>query len=348
MREFNYSLIRENKWDSEMLELIAAIYKEAGKQEMYLKRRPEELEKLVNIAKIQSTEASNAIEGIVTTNTRIRQLALEKTTPKNCDEQEIAGYRDVLGIIHESFDTIPITQNYILQLHKVLYSYINNPVAGKTKTVQNYITASYPDGHSETLFTPLAPYETPDALDRLCEEYNRVIGNMELEPLIVIPIFIHDFLCIHPFNDGNGRMSRLLTTLLLYRNGFYVGRYISLEAKIAKNKDLYYDALYESQIGWHEGTDDPVPFIKYLLGTILSAYRDFEDRFALVETKRSALDTVRLATRSKIGRFTKQDIRELCPSLSVSSIEGALRKLVSSGELKREGKGKNTCYFRTK
>lgn len=348
MREFNYSLIRENKWDSEMMELIAAIYKEAGKQEMYLKRRPKELEKLVNIAKIQSTEASNAIEGIVTTNTRIRQLALEKTTPKNRDEQEIAGYRDVLGIIHESFDTIPITQNYILQLHKVLYSYINNPVAGKTKTVQNYITASYPDGHSETLFTPLAPYETPDALDRLCEEYNRVIGNMELEPLIVIPIFIHDFLCIHPFNDGNGRMSRLLTTLLLYRNGFYVGRYISLEAKIAKNKDLYYDALYESQIGWHEGTDDPVPFIKYLLGTILSAYRDFEDRFALVETKRSALDMVRLATRSKIGRFTKQDIRELCPSLSVSSIEGALRKLVFSGELKREGKGKNTCYFRTK
>ncbi len=348
MREFNYSLIRENKWDSEMLELIAAIYKEVGKQEMYLKRRPEELEKLVNIAKIQSTEASNAIEGIVTTNTRIRQLALEKTTPKNRDEQEIAGYRDVLGIIHESFDTIPITQNYILQLHKILYSYMNNPVAGRTKTVQNYITASYPDGHSETLFTPLAPYETPDALDRLCEEYNRVIGNMELEPLIAIPIFIHDFLCIHPFNDGNGRMSRLLTTLLLYRNGFYVGRYISLEAKIAKNKDLYYDALYESQIGWHEGTDNPVPFIKYLLGTILSAYRDFEDRFALVETKRSALDTVRLATRSKIGSFTKQDIRELCPSLSVSSIEGALRKLVFSGELKREGKGKNTCYFRTK
>lgn len=348
MREFNYSLIRERKWDSEMLGLIAAIYKEAGKQEIYLKRRPEELEKLVKIAKIQSTEASNAIEGIVTTNTRIRQLALEKTIPKNRDEQEIAGYRDVLSIIHECFDTIPITQNYILQLHKVLYSYMNNPLAGRTKTVQNYITASYLDGHSEALFTPLAPYETPDALDRLCEEYNRVIGNMELEPMIVIPIFIHDFLCIHPFNDGNGRMSRLLTTLLMYKNGFYVGKYISLEAKIAKNKDLYYGALYESQIGWHEGTDDPVPFIKYLLGTILLAYRDFEDRFALVETKRSALDTVRLATLSKIGSFTKQDIRELCPSFSVSSIEGALRKLVASGELKREGKGKNTCYFRTR
>ena len=348
MREFRYSLIKDNKWDSELLGLIAAIYKEAGKQEMFLKQRPEELEKLVEIAKIQSTEASNAIEGIVTTNTRIRQLVEEKTTPRNRDEQEIAGYRDVLGIIHESFDAIPITQNYILQLHKILYSHMNNPLAGRTKNVQNYITSTYPDGHTEVLFTPLAPYETPEALDRICEEYNRVIGNMELEPLIAIPIFIHDFLCIHPFNDGNGRMSRLLTTLLLYRSGFYVGKYISLEAKIAKNKDLYYEALSASQNGWHEGKDDPVPFIKYLLGTIIAAYRDFEDRFALVETKRPALDTVRLAVQNKIGRFTKQDIRELCPSLSLSSVEGALRKLVESGEIKREGSGKNTFYYRIK
>ncbi len=348
MRDFNYSAISKKTWDSELLGYIAAIYKEAGKQEFYLKQRPEELEKLVEIAKIQSTEASNAIEGIVTTNTRIKQLVEEKTTPRNRDEQEIAGYRDVLGIIHESFDAIPITQNYILQLHKILYSHMNNPAAGKTKAVQNYISATYPDGHVETLFTPLAPYETPEALDRICEEYNRVIGNAELEPLIAIPVFIHDFLCIHPFNDGNGRMSRLLTTLLLYRSGFYVGKYISLEAKIAQHKDLYYDALYASQQGWHEGKDDPVPFIKYLLGTIIAAYSDFEDRFVLVETKRSALETVRLASMNKIGKFNKQDIRELCPSLSISSVEGALRKLVESGELKREGNGKSTCYYRTK
>lgn len=348
MRDFNYTTIRQQKWDSEVLSLIAAIYKEAGKQELYLKQRPGELEKLVEIAKIQSTEASNAIEGIRTTTTRIRQLVAEKTTPKNRSEEEIAGYRDALNIIHENFDAIPITRNYILQLHKILYNQTSNPMAGQTKNVQNYISATYSDGHTETLFTPLAPYETPEALDRICNEYNRVIGNMELEPLIAIPVFIHDFLCIHPFNDGNGRMSRLLTTLLLYRSGFYVGKYISLEAKIAKNKDLYYDALYAAQQGWHEGKDDPVPFIKYLLGTILSAYRDFEDRFALVETKRTALETVRLATENKIGRFTKQDVRELCPSLSVSSIEGALRKLVEAGELKREDGGKNTCYYRTK
>ena len=323
MREFNYSKIREKTWDSDILGLVAAIYKEAGKQEMYRKQRPEELEKLVEIAKIQSTEAANAIEGIVTTSTRIRQLVEEKTTPRDRNEQEIAGYIDVLGIIYDNYYTIPITQNYILQLHKILY------------------------GHSEILFTPLSPFETPMALDRICEEYNRVIGNCEVEPLIAVPIFIHDFLCIHPFNDGNGRMSRLLTTLLLYRAGYDVGRYISLEAQIAKHKDLYYEALRASQDHWHEGLDDPLPFIKYLLGIILSAYRELSERFALVETKRSALEMVRLATQSRIGRFRKQDIRELCPSLGLSSVEGALRKLVELGELTREGVGKNTVYYRT-
>ena len=348
MRDFNYSLIKEQKWDSELLGLIAAIYKEAGKQDLYLKQRPDELEKLVEIAKVQSTESSNAIEGIVTTNTRIKQLVEEKTAPRNRDEQEIAGYRDALNIIHENFDAIPISKNYILQLHKIMYSHMNNPIAGKTKNVQNYISATYPDGHSQVLFTPLAPYETEEAIDKICQEFNKVIGNFELEPLIAIPIFIHDFLCIHPFNDGNGRMSRLLTTLLLYRSGFYVGKYISLEAKIAKNKDLYYDSLNKSQDGWHEGTEDAVPFIKYILGTILAAYKDFEDRFSIVEEKLPAIEMVRKASLNKIGRFTKQDIRELCPSLSISSVEGALRKMVSEGELKREGVGKATCYYRIK
>ena len=348
MRTFNYSAIKDQKWDSEILGLVAAIYKYAGKQELYMKQKPHELEKLVEIAKIQSTEASNAIEGIVTTNTRIRQLVEEKTAPRNRDEQEIAGYRDVLNVIHESFDAIPITKKYILQLHKMLYSHMNNPLAGQTKTVQNYVSATYPDGHTETVFTPLAPFETPDALEKICEEYSRVIGNFEVEPLIIIPIFIHDFLCIHPFNDGNGRMSRLLTTLLLYRSGFNVGKYISLEAKIAKNKDLYYDALRRSQEGWHEGNEDAVPFIKYLLGTILAAYKDFEDRFSIVEEKLPAVEIVRKATLTKIGKFTKRDIIELCPSLSLSSVEGSLRKLVQAGEIKKEGVGKGTFYYRVK
>ena len=348
MRVFNYQELKNKKWDSEVLSLIAAIYKYVGKQELYLKQRPEELEKLVEIAKVQSTESSNEIEGIVTTSTRIKQLVEEKITPRNRDEQEIAGYRDVLNLIHDSFDAIPISQNYILQMHKILYNHMNNPLAGRTKNVQNYISATYPDGTVKTLFTPLEPFETPEALDKICEEYNRVIGNMEVEPLIVIPIFIHDFLCIHPFNDGNGRMSRLLTTLLLYRSGFYVGKYISLESKIAKNKELYYKALAEAQDGWHDGKEDVVPFIKYLLGTILSVYKDFEERFSLVENKMSAYDMVKNAISMKIGKFTKQDILELCPTLSISSVELALRKLVEEKEIKREGSGRTIYYIHLK
>lgn len=348
MRTFNYPKIKDCLWDSEVLSLIAAIYKEAGKQEMYLKQSPEELEKLVEIAKIQSTEASNEIEGIITTNTRIKQLCMEKTTPRNRDEEEIAGYRDVLNIIHESFDAIPLTTNYILQLHQILCSHMKNPMGGRFKSVQNYISAKYPDGHEEILFTPLPPYETPEALRNLCEQYNLVIGNNIVEPLIAIPMFIHDFLCIHPFNDGNGRMSRLLTTLLLYRNGFYVGKYISLEAKISKNKDMYYSSLYDSQIGWHEEKEDATPFIKYFLAMVLSAYKDFGERYELVEEKLSAFEMVEKATLKKIGKFTKQDIKEICPSLSVSSIEGGLRELVEKGYLKREGTGRATYYIRLK
>lgn len=346
MREFNYRKIGERSWDSETLSLIAAIYKEAGKQELFLAKSPESLDRLVEIAKIQSTEASNAIEGIVTTNLRLRQLVEEKTTPKNRAEEEIAGYKDVLSLIHESYEAIPLSKNYILQLHKILYNHMNNPIAGRTKDVQNYISATYPDGSSRILFTPLEPYETEEALERICEEFNRAVGNMELEPLLAIPIFIHDFLCIHPFNDGNGRMSRLLTTFLLYRNGFFVGKYISLEAKINKHKDLYYKALQESQHGWHEGKEDFMPFVKYLLGIILSAYKDFEDRMEIVQPKAPSKEMVRKAVLQKIGYFTKQDIRELCPSLSISSIEGGLRELVAEGAIRREGQGKSTRYAR--
>ncbi len=348
MRTFDYSKFARQKWDMGIIGLIEAIASASGKEEMYLKIRPEELEGLVEIAKVQSTESSNAIEGIVTTNTRLRYLVEERTTPRDRGEMEIAGYRDVLNAIHEDFDTIPVTPDTILALHKMLYSHMNNPEAGKFKSIQNYISATFRDGSTTTVFTPMEPSTVRYGVESICREYNKVVGKGELSPLIAIPIFIHDFLCIHPFNDGNGRMSRLLTILLLYKSGFRVGRYISLEAKIAKSKDLYYDALAESQAGWHAGCENAVPFIKYLLGTILAAYHDFEERFALVETKLSSYETVKRAVNAKLGRFTKQDIRALCPALSLSSLEGALRRLVAEGELRREGKGKNTVYYRLK
>lgn len=348
MRNFNYSKIKDKKWDSQILSLVTSIYKYKGKQELYLKQRPEELNKLIEIAKIQSTEASNEIEGIVTTSARLKKLVEEKTTPRNRNEQEIAGYRDVLNIIHENFDVISISKNYILQMHKIMFKYMDNSLEGKTKNIQNYITINYSNGESEILFTPLSPFETPEALENICNEYNKVIGNFNIDPLIAIPIFIHDFLCIHPFNDGNGRLSRLLTTLLLYRSGFYVGKYISLEALIAKNKSAYYEALQKSGLNWYEENEDILPFMKYLLGIILAGYKDFEDRFSIVEEKLPAIELVRKAISQKMGRFTKQDIIELCPTLSLSSIEGSLRKLVDEGEIQREGIGRATKYIRLK
>ena len=345
MRLFDYTEFKNRTWDTEIVNYLSVIHEEKGKQILYLKQNLQDLEKLVVIAKAQSTEASNAIEGIRTTNTRLKQLMNEKTTPRNRDEEEIAGYRDALNLIHESFEYIPLTPNYILQLHKILMSHTDKSFGGSFKSVQNYISAADDEGNIFTLFTPLAPYETPQAVQDLCDAYNLAIGEGIVDPLILIPVFIHDFLCIHPFIDGNGRMSRLLTTLLLYRSGYYIGKYISLEAKIAKNKEGYYDVLYRSQKGWHEEQDDPIPFIKYILGTIISAYRDFEDRAELVAEKTSSLDVVRRASGNKIGRFTKADILEQCPALSPATVERCLRKLCEEGEISMNGQGKSTYYL---
>lgn len=345
MRDFNYSLLKDLKWDSETVGYLTAIHEAKGKQELFLKQQPEKLNKLVEIAKVQSTESSNGIEGIRTTNTRLKQLLSDKTTPKNRDEEEIAGYRDALNVIHENFEYIPMTANYVLQLHKILYSHSSKNIGGKFKNVQNYIISTE-NGRERVLFTPPAPYETPEAIERICNEFNVAISRCEVDPLILIPIFIHDFLCIHPFSDGNGRMSRLLTTLLLYRSGYMVGKYISLESKIAKNKDAYYAALEKSQIGWSEGKEDVVPFINYLLGTIIAAYRDFEDRTELVGEGGSALDTVRKAVANRIGKFTKTDIVATCPSLSNSSVESSLKKLAKEGYIEKKGASRATFYVK--
>lgn len=346
MREFNYKKLQNRLWNNDILGYVADIHEARGKQSLYFKQKPEALEKLVEVAKVQSTEASNAIEGIRTTNTRLKEICSEKTAPRNRDEEEIAGYRDALNTIHESFDYIPITPNYILQLHQTMYSYQRTNIGRHFKNVQNYISATNDQGESYTLFKPLEPYETPNAIQRLCDEFNKAIADNIVDPLILIPIFIHDFLCIHPFVDGNGRMSRLLTTLLLYRSGYLVGKYISLESKIANHKDLYYNALEDSQQGWHTNEDNPEPFIKYLLSTILSAYRDFEDRFNLISDKASSLDIIKKAISGIVGKFNKAKIIELCPSLSLSTVESALRKLVASNEITRHGTGKSIFYTR--
>lgn len=347
MRSFDYSRLVNRSWDSEILGLVARIHEFKGRQELYLKQKPAELDRLIEIAKIQSTEASNEIEGIRTTNSRLQQLVNDKTTPRNRDEEEIMGYRDVLNTIHENFEYIPITPNYILQLHRDLYKYSHKSIGGVFKNTQNYISAADAEGNAFVLFTPLAPYETSPAIAAICESYNRMIDTQEVDALLMIPVFIHDFLCIHPFNDGNGRMSRLLTTLLLYRSGYVIGRYISLESKIAKNKGLYYDALEQCQKGWGENKEDPVPFIKYLLQIILASYRDFEERVDVVSEKLPTIEVVRRAVYNKIGKFTKSEVMELCPTISKASVEVAMKQLVEQGLLIKHGAGRSTFYTRS-
>ena len=347
MRLFDYSVLKNKTWDNEILGLVAQIHEYKGRQELYLRQKPEELDRLVEIAKIQSTEASNEIEGIRTTNTRLKQLVADKTVPRNRDEEEIMGYRDVLNTIHENYEYIPIRANYILQLHRDLFRYSKKGIGGHFKNTQNYISATDSEGNEFVLFTPVTPYETPPAVDAICESYNRVIDTQEIDALLLTPVFIHDFLYIHPFNDGNGRMSRLLTTLLLYKSGYVIGKYISLESKIAKNKNLYYDALEACQRGWYENQEDPALFIKYLLRAILAAYRDFEDRVDLVSEKLPAVEVVRRAVYGKIGKFTKRDIMELCPAIGKTSVENSIKQLVDRGVLVKHGSGRSTYYTRS-
>lgn len=344
MREFDYKKLRDRTWDKDVLNYIGLIHEFKGRQQLYLEQKAVELDRLIEVAKIQSTEASNEIEGIRTTNSRLKQLMEEKTTPRNRDENEILGYRHALNLVHESFEYIPLRANSILQIHKEMYKFMSVSFGGKYKDTPNEIDAIYHDGHREVLFRPLEPFETPIALERLCEEYKFAISKYNIDPLIVIPVFIHDFLCIHPFNDGNGRMSRLLTTLLLYKSGYFIGKYISLEKKIQITKEEYYGSLSESSRNWIVNENDDTPFVKYLLGTILSAYRDFEDRVNIASQKLSAYEMVEKAVNHKIGKFTKSDIMEMCPEIGRASVENALKKMCDEGKIEKHGGGRSVFY----
>lgn len=349
MREFNYQTLKTETWSNEIVSYVAQIHEYKGKQDSLLNRKPVALERLVELARIQSTEGSNSIEGIRTTAPRLRQLIADKTTPRNRDEQEILGYRNVLDTVHEHHAYIPIRPSYILQLHRDMLRYTSFSHGGRYKAAPNEIDAFAPDGSKTTLFVPLTPVEVPAAIENLCESYDRAIAEGVVDPLILIPCFILDFLCIHPFEDGNGRMSRLLTLLLLYRAGYTIGRYISVEKAIADTKDAYYDALATSDAGWHEAVNDPKPFIEYTLGVILSCYRELDRRMSIAESagaKSTSYDIVRSYALNTIGPFSKNDALEACPTLGSSSVEAALKRLVEDGVLVRIGSGRSTEYVR--
>lgn len=349
MRSFDYSRLVKRTWDTEILNLVAKIHECKGRQDLFIRQKPVELDRLVEIAKIQSTESSNKIEGIVTTSARMKQLFAEKTVPRNRDEDEIMGYRDVLNTIHESNEYIPVRPSYILQLHRDLFKRSGLSFGGHFKNVQNYINETRTDGTVATRFIPIAPYDTPQAVENLCNAYEQAIANEKVDSLLLIPVFICDFLCIHPFNDGNGRMSRLLTLLLLYKNGYSVGKYISIEKQIEKTKNRYYDTLEEADAGWHEEENDPIPFIRYMLQVILACYIEFEERVGLMAESGSgstAYDVVKKYTEEKIGKFIGADVVAHCPSVGRSSVLAALKRLTEEGLIIREGSGRSTYYYR--
>ncbi|MGN8649154.1 Fic family protein [Eubacterium pyruvativorans] len=345
MRTLNYKNEYQKLLSPEIVSYLTQIHEMKGRQNLFVEAQKDALAELLEIAKIQSTEASNRIEGIITTDDRLKKIVMNKTTPKGRSEREIAGYRDVLNTIHENYDFIPVRPGMILQLHRDLYRFSNSAIGGSFKNSDNIIAEELPDGTKRVRFQPVPAWETSEAMDSLCSALQEALMNPELDSLLLMPMFILDFLCIHPFNDGNGRMSRLLTLLLLYRSGYFVGKYISLERLIADSKTTYYEVLQDSSTGWHEGTNDYLPFVRYMLGIVIAAYREFVSRVDVLITRGlSKPERVREIIRSTTGKITKTQIMKQCPDISQKTVERALRELMDNGEIIKIGGGRYTSY----
>ena len=346
MRSLNYKETYQKLLTPEIVSYLAQIHEQKGQQNLFIEAHKDALTELLEIAKIQSTEASNRIEGIITTDDRLKKIVRNKTAPRNCNEREIAGYRDVLATIHENYDYIPVRPGMLLQLHRDLYKFNNPGFGGNYKNSDNIIAEEMPDGTKLVRFQPVSAWETPEAVEMLCNEFNEALKDPDMDPLLLMPVFILDFLCIHPFNDGNGRMSRLLTLLILYRSGYIVGKYISLEKLIADHKESYYEALQDSDAGWHEEENDYLPFARYMLGVIIAAYKDFSERVEILITKGlSKPDRVKEIIRNSSRKMTKAEILAQCPDVSPKTVQRALESFLASGEVLKIGGGRYTSYF---
>ena len=345
MKQFDYTEKWKKLLTPEIVGYLTTIHEYKGEQRLIAERYADVLESLVEVAKIQSTESSNKIEGIYTSDERLKKIVLDKTMPKTRNEREIAGYRDVLNTIHENFQHIPIRDTFILQLHRDLYKFENVPDGGQFKASDNIIEEEDASGNKFVRFRPLPAWETPEAVISLCTAYNEAINKSGADSLLLIPMFIIDFLCIHPFNDGNGRMSRLLTLLLLYQNDYIVGKYISLEKLIERTKDNYYDALWASSQGWMEDENNYEYFVEYILGIITAAYREFFDRAHIVEEKKVPKpDRIEELIKNHLGTITKTEILERAPGISQTTVQRTLTELAKAGKITKIGGGRYTKY----
>ena len=346
MRSFDYKEEWKKLLTPEIVMYLTQIHEFKGEQTLFIEAKADTLSQLVDIAKIQSTEASNKIEGIYTSDERLKALVKDSTRPRTRDEREIAGYRDVLNTIHENHDYIPPKPSIILQLHRDLYKFEGMDIGGRYKTSDNIIEEQDAEGNKSVRFRPMPAWETPEAIEKLCQSYDEALNSENIDALIIIPMFVLDFLCVHPFNDGNGRLSRLLTLLLLYRSGYIVGKYISIEKLIEQTKEIYYESLQLSSAGWHENKNDYEPFVKYMLGVIVAAYREFSSRVSLLTTQgMSKPDRVKEIIRATLGPITKTEILAKCPDISQVTVQRALADLVDKGDIIKLGGGRYTKYI---
>ena len=346
MRIFDYKKLRTELYTPDIVNLLLAIREYRGKQELYMTVKPDVLQALVDVAKIQSTGASNRIEGIFTSDARLAELVKFKAEPRNRAEQEIAGYRDVLQTIHDSYRHITPTSNIILQMHHDLYQFEPSAIGGRYKASDNTIKETLEDGNEFIRFHPLSAFETPKAMHSLCTTYREALDERKIDSLLLIAMFVFDFLCVHPFKDGNGRMSRLLTLLLLSREGYMVGKYVSFEMKVEREKARYYETLGQSSIGWLKEEHDYAPFVKYYLTVILQAYQEFEQRVSFIKVKGITKPArIRACIEQSLGKVTKADLVTKCPDISLAMIEKTLSELVKQNQIQKIGSGKNTAYI---
>lgn len=317
-----------------------------GKQALYYKQAPETLESLKQAAVIESSESSNRLEGITAPKERIEAIVLKNSTPKDRSEQEIAGYRDALTLIHESAEHMEFSTNVILQLHSMVYRFMPNP-GGKWKATNNEIVEKHPDGSKRVRFVPTSAHLTPQAMDDLIVNYKEAIHINHKDPLIVVPLAVLDFLCIHPFSDGNGRVARLLTLTLLYHFDYQVGRYISLERIFEETKESYYETLEKSSQGWHQGKHDVHPWLNYFWGTLTRAYREFEERVGNIKSGRgSKTEQIRQAVERKIGPFSISEIEDSCPGISRDMVRNVLRQMKEENLIEPTGKGRSAKWVK--
>lgn len=348
MKKFDYQSLNNLVLDTKIINKLTTIYQLRGETSSYQIDYHEELEKLVAVAKVQSTDSSNRIEGIFTTDSRLNKIMSNKVEPHNRDEREIAGYRDVLGLIHENYRYMPISGNTILAMHNMLFKYSGDSWGGKFKDINNKIIAKYSDGHEEVRFNPPDAFLVPELIGNLCKSYNEAIKKETFSPLILSAAFVFDFVSIHPFRDGNGRMSRLLMLLTMYQLGFEVGKYISLEKIIEDSKESYYDALAASSVKWNDNKNNYLPFIDYYLGIVVKAYRELIERMGLVHNPRGQLSAEKLILKTlqqNLKPMSRAELVEQIPRYSQTTIQRNLKKLKDENKIQMIGKGRNVKYI---